>query len=602
MQPPPLPALLSSSTVSSSTTASTKKPKIKIKSRPHPNPDIRAAMAMTALGATWDDRQAQIVDEKSDVDDLSTTSNSTIESSSSFSSSSSSFLRDILCEAMLASGTSLTEAEIPDGSTLTSYLATYMVVHHPLYPFLHLPTFCPQSTPRPLLLSLLSLGALAHGNRDLASRLHVESKVLANARIDTTGFTCRTAPLWVIQTMLLNTSFAAWAGDPRGLEFACSVKSFLANLAAGMAYELTLRHHNHNHNNNNTEHAIIDSTDPTWLVHESARRTYFSVYIFFAQLTACFNFSPEIANTGQANLMVLPCDESAWSATTTVRSIQQQPTLKAGLDAVFSGADIYCSAFGKRVLASAMLMECWAGQVNRFRAQPEQLDAALLSCWRSVHVLSAAPVAAGEDYSWEHHGGKATWMLARARVYGLDVITIGVEDALRYHDAGEVLACVRAVAPAVSRSGATIVAAETAFEVVFGNRHDGQIASATGGVEDVIAGWECAMYLIMWLRRVEHDLALVAGEARIYVRAADERELGLLQRIKIMQELDDNDYDDHDNHNGIYHRTTGALSVFVGIWWSRHGAKNVKAGWGIRSVLRDIVGTYANEINQELVG
>ena len=72
--------------------------------------------------------------------------------------------------------------------------------------------------------------------------LHIGSKVLVTQFLQKKdNFSSRKCPLWMMQSSLLNMSFASWSGDPKGLEWACSIKSLLANMVAGNRYELALR-------------------------------------------------------------------------------------------------------------------------------------------------------------------------------------------------------------------------------------------------------------------------------------------------------------------------------------------------------------------------
>jgi hypothetical protein len=114
---------------------------------------------------------------------------------------------------------------------LNEYLTTYFNLFHHHLPFLHPDTFKPGAVSAPLLLAVLSIGALYTFNQDQAYLLHIGSKQLVSQFLQNKeNFSSRKCPLWTMQSTLINMIFASWSGDPKGLEWACSVKSLLANV------------------------------------------------------------------------------------------------------------------------------------------------------------------------------------------------------------------------------------------------------------------------------------------------------------------------------------------------------------------------------------
>lgn len=121
---------------------------------------------------------------------------------------------------------------LPHRSVLNRYLATYFNLFHHHLPFLHPASFRPTDVAAPLLLAVLSIGALYTFEQDQAYMLHIGSKVLVNQFLQKKeNFSSRKCPLWTMQATLLNMIFASWSGDPKGLEWACSIKSLLANVS-----------------------------------------------------------------------------------------------------------------------------------------------------------------------------------------------------------------------------------------------------------------------------------------------------------------------------------------------------------------------------------
>ena len=115
---------------------------------------------------------------------------------------------------------------------VNEFLSSYFNLFHHHLPFLHPESFKPTSVSPPLLLAVLSIGALYAFNQDQAYSLHIGAKVLVNQFLQTKeNFSSRKCPLWTMQSTLINTIFASWSGDSKGLEWACSIKSLLANVS-----------------------------------------------------------------------------------------------------------------------------------------------------------------------------------------------------------------------------------------------------------------------------------------------------------------------------------------------------------------------------------
>lgn len=126
---------------------------------------------------------------------------------------------------------------LPGRLALNRYLSTYFNLFHHHLPFLHPESFRPGLVSPPLLLAVLSIGALYTFEQDQAYMLHIGSKVLVNQFLQNKeNFSSRKCPLWTMQSSLLNMIFASWSGDPKGLEWACSIKSLLANVSHAPSY------------------------------------------------------------------------------------------------------------------------------------------------------------------------------------------------------------------------------------------------------------------------------------------------------------------------------------------------------------------------------
>lgn len=130
-------------------------------------------------------------------------------------------------------GTIQSSLNLPNRKDVNHFLTAYFTLFHHHLPFLHPESFDPIDVSPSLLLAVLSIGALYTFNQDQAYMLHIGSKVLVNQFLQNKeNFSSRKCPLWTMQSTLLNMIFASWSGDPKGLEWACSIKSLLANVRA----------------------------------------------------------------------------------------------------------------------------------------------------------------------------------------------------------------------------------------------------------------------------------------------------------------------------------------------------------------------------------
>ena len=121
---------------------------------------------------------------------------------------------------------------IPATASINLYLSTYFNLFHHHLPFLHPASFRPESTEPALVLAVLSIGALYNFDTEQAFMLHHGSKKLVNQFLQNKdNFDSRKCPLWTMQSTLLNMLFESWSGGSQGLEWACSIKSLLANVS-----------------------------------------------------------------------------------------------------------------------------------------------------------------------------------------------------------------------------------------------------------------------------------------------------------------------------------------------------------------------------------
>ena len=402
---------------------------------------------------------------------------------------------------------------LPQLSVLNRYLSTYFNFFHHHLPFLHPATFNPSTVSAPLLLSVLSIGALYTFEQDQAYMLHIGSKVLVTQFLQKKdNFSSRKCPLWMMQSSLLNMSFASWSGDPKGLEWACSIKSLLANMVAGNRYELKLRSEARDGRQPNHEE---------WVEDEGCRRTYFAVYIFFGLLTLTYNHTPAIS-FNEFDTLELPSSETLWNAELAddgswiaILTASTILTFREAHDALFQGETARYSAFATRVMINALFLEVWYHKRSPEALQDVVTEYKLrlaLDTWEKSLEL-CEPETVVVQLSAPHKGhplifnAMAMYRNTRARLL---VDLKAIQEALRYHDSYEVAAAMTNARDKVKRSQEMLNVIQACFDCIEvaamqGIRWVARTSATNWSIEHPLCGLDLIVILTLWLWRVEHD-------------------------------------------------------------------------------------------------
>ncbi|KAL2753829.1 hypothetical protein ACRALDRAFT_2110357 [Sodiomyces alcalophilus JCM 7366] len=426
---------------------------------------------------------------------------------------------------------------LPSLGSLNRYMSTYFGLFHHHLPFLHPASFEPTNVSPALFLAVLSIGALYAFDQDQAYMLHIGSKVLVSQFLQNKeNFSSRKCPLWTMQSSLLNMVFASWSGDPKGLEWACSIKSLLANMVAGNRYELKLRQE---------ARGGCQPSRAEWIEDEGCRRTYYAVYIFFGLLTLTYNHTPAISFNEFEDLQ-LPSSEAIWNLKVADETVWQDllkatsvATFIEAHENLFQGEALRYSAFASRIMINALFLEVWYHKRSPEALQDVVTEYKLrlaLETWeKSLELCDAetAPV----PLSAPHKGhplifnAKALHRNARAR---LEVDLKTVQEALRYHDSYEVAAAMSNARDRVKRSTEMVKIIQECYDcieiaVLQGVRWVARTSPTNWSVEHVLCGLDLMITLSLWLYRLEHD------EER-----ATEEEAGMYNKVRRLfdRELD----------------------------------------------------------------
>ncbi|KAI9758857.1 MAG: hypothetical protein M1835_000508 [Candelina submexicana] len=456
----------------------------------------------------------------------------------------------------------LDSVHLPGLSTLNRYLSTYFNLFHHHLPFLHPETFKPTEASPPLLLAVLSIGALYAFEQDQAYMLHVGSKVLVNLFLQNKeNFSSRKCPLWTMQSSLLNMIFASWSGDPKGLEWACSIKSLLANMVAGNRYELKLR----------TEaREGVQPTHKEWVEDEGCRRTYYAVYIFFGLLTLSYNHTPAIS-FNEFDSLELPSSETLWNLEVSDEASWSEIlpascmiTFRSAHDNLFQGQSVRYSAFATRVMINALFLEVWYHERSPEALQDVVTEYKLrlaLETWaKSLELCEPETIVV--QLSAPHKGhplifnAMALYRNTRAR---LEVDLRTIQEALRYHESYEVAAAMTTARDRVKRSHEMTKVIQECFDCIEiaalqGIRWVARTSATNWSVEHPLCGLDLMVILSLWLYRLEHD-----------EEPATEEELAMYNKVKTL--FDDDSVDIYGSKlSATVARLWGSMLDEVVVW------------------------------------
>ncbi|KAK2740124.1 hypothetical protein FQN57_006239 [Myotisia sp. PD_48] len=402
---------------------------------------------------------------------------------------------------------------LPSTASMNRYLSTYFNMYHHHLPFLHQRTFSPTDASSPLLLAVLSIGALYTFEREDAFMLHICSKLLVNQFLThKENFDSRKCPLWAMQSTLLNMVFESWSGDPKGLEWTCSIKSLLANMVAGNLYQLKLRI--------DARQGAIPSHEE-WIEDEGCRRTYYAVFIFFGMLTMAFNHTPALT-FNEFDSLELPSSESLWNLEMSDdyswrRSFRASKfvTAQDAHSNLLRGQPVRYSAFATRVMINALFLEVWHHKRTiealqdvvsqyKLRLAIETWEKSLDICEPETIVVPISTPQKGHPLIFN---SMAVYRNIRAR---LEVDLKSIQEALRYHSSYEVAAAMTVAREKIQRSQEMNKVIQQCFECIEIAAVQGlnwvATASATNwSVEHPLCGMDMMVILSLWLYRLEYD-------------------------------------------------------------------------------------------------
>ncbi|TGZ80599.1 hypothetical protein EX30DRAFT_55163 [Ascodesmis nigricans] len=405
---------------------------------------------------------------------------------------------------------------LPRRSALNRYLAAYFNLFHHHLPFLHCPSFLPGSVAPPLFLAVLSVGALYTFEREQAHALHLSSKALVhNYLTRNTELNARNCPLWAAQTLLLNSIFASWSGDLKGVESAMAVRPLLVNMVIGGRYELQLK----------TERRGEDNepiTKQDWLRDEGCKRTYFAIEVFFGMLTLTYNLPPPL-ESNEFDAITLPCSESLWnldlSDDQTLRESlanEATPTYADARNRLFHGEPPQYSVFASRIMINTLFLTVWDVKQNPQALEDDEskyretLRVALDTWHRALDLCTPESMIVPLTQAPQKghpliFNALAMYRCAAAR---LEVDLFAIQEAVQHHSPEDVASAMST--RLIHRSDAMTKVIQLCFEcfqipALMGIRWVARTSALNWSVEHPLCGFDLMIILSLWLQKLEEE-------------------------------------------------------------------------------------------------
>ncbi|KAI5806979.1 fungal-specific transcription factor domain-containing protein [Geopyxis carbonaria] len=470
---------------------------------------------------------------------------------------------------------------LPSKSALNRYLTAYFNLFHHHLPFLHTASFQPGTVAPPLLLAILSVGALYTFEKEQAYTLHLSSKVLVNNFLHRTqDKDSHSCPLWATQTLLLNMVFASWSGDSKGVEWAYTIKVLLANMVIGGRYELETRIQ---------QRGVDEPSREEWVMEEGCRRTYYAVYIFFGLLTLIYNHTPPL-QFNEFDQMSLPCSETLWNLEVhddqTWRDAianEATPTFARAHSQLYDGDHPQYSAFAARIMINALFIEVWS--VKRSPEAPEvtlneykeKLSVALDTWHKALDFCTPESMIVPLTAPQKGHPLVFNALaMYRCTVVRLEVDLVAIQEAIRFHVPEEIAAAMTPASELIHRSESMTKVIQLCFEcfqipALMGIRWVARTSALNWSVEHPLCGLDLMLILSLWLQKFEDE---------VLESPATEEEQAMLNKIRSLFD------DDSTELSG------SKLSAAVArVWGGMIDEVNV---WGITRILGESFKLHAH--------
>ncbi|KAH6678767.1 hypothetical protein F5X68DRAFT_245156 [Plectosphaerella plurivora] len=259
------------------------------------------------------------------------------------------------------------EFVLPLRHALSRYIEGYFRGFHAHLPFLHWPTFSPDSRAPELVLALGAIGAMYRFEHARGYRLYTAAKAIITWRLAQMPGSSDVDHLQLAQARLLLMALASW-GDGAVASEAIAMAGPIAMLCRDMGIS-----------DEDIESMSTDDDWLTWVRREERRRTLLAAYILFNLQSVAFNVPPLLVN--QEVRVGLPSSEAEWTANSPqdwhrarLAPRARPQSFQRALETLASGTSIHkdgpVSAFANHALIHGLVQQLfWARNANSCLAE-----------------------------------------------------------------------------------------------------------------------------------------------------------------------------------------------------------------------------------------
>ncbi|KAJ5677040.1 uncharacterized protein N7477_002673 [Penicillium maclennaniae] len=398
--------------------------------------------------------------------------------------------------------------EVPSSKLLQGFLTSFLDCYYRHQPFIHLPTLSAANTPSPLILGMCCIGALYRLDRRRAERLYtLGTESIAS---DVRAFLKFSAelPLWVGQTKMLLTAYAALSGDKALAGSVMEDNGFFTLLYGKTRVALAAQ-----------DPDITKMTWDVWIRRESSKRLLGGIYVASTVHLIIWDINPYVNTSHDLEIEVLH-EESLWNAKTGAewadltanQPRQDYRTLKDGLASIMSDSKpdspritaCRLSPFTAHLLMHAVVVHVWQlVQVAQTLSPPPRVP------WAAIRAED--PTSASHEEGTSHiFNCHATLRMAYIRLFS---VARGFErpSLMTSSDPGAAKAFASQFATTkLERSPQLFNAVVKAFEglsipVWMGHMLVRKTAALRWSPAHAISGWDCALFVCKWVHSVEMD-------------------------------------------------------------------------------------------------
>ena len=275
------------------------------------------------------------------------------------------------------------------------YIGSYWYHFHPQMPILHQPTFSPDKAQNLLLIIVMIIGASCldkdYGDDVTKAAAELSNFLAWHVRIEIFKSVDFTPPakLWVFQTLVLleiyEKMFSTRVLHERAHIHHGTTLTLMRRgtaLIVSPAFELPKRDRQARSSDDNQQ-LTVEQWWNSWITSEATRRVAFAAFIIDSIHATMFGHGATII--AHEMKMPLPCDESAWSATSGAEVDRIETDLRAngakpinfldGLRLTLSHKTVQTNPFGRTTLMAGLLNVFW--HLNQRDIQIQHVGASL---------------------------------------------------------------------------------------------------------------------------------------------------------------------------------------------------------------------------------